>query len=129
VGDLPQLRERVKRFAFDVIRLVKALPRSIAADGVARQLIRSGPGVCANHRAAGRARSRKEFVARLAVVVEEADESELWLEALLECELGPKTQIEPLHREARELRAIFVKSLGTAHSSGSPGHGSQVAEL
>jgi four helix bundle protein len=108
------LRDRTKRFAFDIIELVKSLPRNIATDAIARQLIKSGTSVSANHRAAGRARSHREFVARIGVVVEEVDETELWLEALLECRLAPATLIEPRYREACELRAIFVQSLETA---------------
>jgi four helix bundle protein len=112
--DVDQLRQRTKRFAFDVINLVKELPHNIATDAIARQLIRAGTAVCANHRAAGRARSRREFIARLGVVVEEADETELWLEALVRCHLAPATIVEPLYEESRELRAIFVQSLQTA---------------
>jgi four helix bundle protein len=113
-SNLDDLRTRTKSFAFDIIDLVKVLPRNIATDAIARQLIRAGTGVCANHRAAGRARSRKEFIAKLGVVVEEADEAELWLDALLKCGLAPAAAIEPLYREACELRAIFVQSLQTA---------------
>ena len=111
-----QLRDRTKRFAFDVIDVVKSLPRNMATDAIARQLIRAGTSVAANHRAAGRARSHREFVAKLGIVVEEVDEAELWLEALLTCQLAPPNAVEPLYREARELRAIFVQSLYTARS-------------
>ena len=109
-----ELRERTKQFAFDIIDLVKGLPRNIATDAIARQLIRAGTGISSNHRAAGRGRSRREFIARLAVVVEEADEAELWLEALLKCHLAPASAVEPLYVEPCELCAIFVKSLQTA---------------
>jgi four helix bundle protein len=113
-ADIQDLRDRTKRFAFDIINLTKALPRNIATDAIARQLIKAGTSVCANHRAAGRARSRGEFIAKLGVVVEESDESELWLEALLKCHLAPSDLVAPLYREACELRAIFVQSLQTA---------------
>jgi four helix bundle protein len=119
-----ELRERTKRFAFNVIDLVKVLPHNIATDAIARQLIRAGTGVAANHRAAGRARSNREFVARLGVVLEEADESELWLEALATCELAAKPALEPLQREASELRAIFFASLRTARKQVGRGRGS-----
>jgi four helix bundle protein len=108
------LRNRLKRFAFDVIDLVKELPRGVATDAIARQLVRSGPGICANHRAAGRARSSREFIARLAVALEEADETEPWLEALLACTLAPKALVEARLREAQELRAILYASIQTA---------------
>ena len=109
-----ELRGRTKRFAFDVIDLVKTMPRNLAADAIARQLVRSGTSVSANHRAAGRARTRREFIAKLGLVVEEIDESELWLEALLKCRLAPPTPSERLYGEAQELRAIFTQSLATA---------------
>jgi four helix bundle protein len=111
------LRARTKRLAFDVIDLVKLLPRNLASDAIARQLIRSGTSVTSNHRAAGRARSRREFVAKLGIVVEEIDETELWLEALSECNLAPGISLERLSREASELRAIFVTSVATAKRS------------
>jgi four helix bundle protein len=112
------LRARTKRFAFDVIKLVRHLPHNIATDAIARQLIRSGTGVASNHRSACRGRSRREFIAKLGVVLDEADESELWLEALVECELAPDTApVRPLLKEAGELRAIFFQSIRTARSN------------
>jgi four helix bundle protein len=107
------LRARTKQFGFDAIDLVKAMPHNLASDSIGRQLIRAGTSVSANHRAAGRARSRREFIAKLGLVVEEADEAEFWLEALLHCNLAPPAA-ERLYREATELRAIFVKSVATA---------------
>jgi four helix bundle protein len=108
------LRARTKRFGFDVINLVKRLPRNVAAECIARQLIRAGTSVASNHRAACRGRSRREFIAKLGIVVEEADESELWLEALIVCELAPGLPADRLLREAGELRAIFRQSVKTA---------------
>lgn len=113
-----ELRARTKRFAFDIISLVKRLPRNIATEAVARQLIRAGTGVASNHRAAGRSRSKREFVARLGVVLEEADESEFWLEALVVCESALGGSVAPLRKEAGELRAIFWQSLQTARGGG-----------
>jgi 23S rRNA-intervening sequence protein len=66
LANIDDLRSRAKAFALDIINLVKGLPRHIATDAIARQLIRAGTGVCANRRAAGRARSRREFIAKLA---------------------------------------------------------------
>jgi four helix bundle protein len=110
------LRARTKRFGFAVIDLVKRLPQNLATDCVGRQLIRSGTGVASNHRAACRGRSRREFIAKLGVVLEEADESELWLEALIACDLAPGLPADRLLREASELRAIFSQSMRTARS-------------
>jgi four helix bundle protein len=116
VGSADELRGRTKRFAFDILALVKIVPPGLAAEAVARQLVRSGPGICANHRAAGRARSLKEFVARLSVALEETDETEFWLEALLECALAPRPRVEPCLREVPELRAILYASVQTART-------------
>ena len=104
------LRARTKRFAFDVIKLVKHLPHNIATDAIARQLIRSGTSVASNHRSACRGQSRREFIAKLGVVLDEADESQLWLEALVECELTDGTRRETVaarsRRAPRDLRPI-----------------------
>jgi four helix bundle protein len=111
------LRARTKRFAFAVINFVKRLPHNIATDAIARQLIRSGTSVASNHRSACRARSRREFIAKLGVVLDEADESELWLEALIHCDLAPEAlPAKALFQEAGELRAIFFQSLRTARN-------------
>jgi four helix bundle protein len=74
-----ELRERTKSFALRVIRLYRALPKSTEAQVIGKQLLRCGTSVAANYRAVCRARSRPEFVARLGIVVEEADETMFWL--------------------------------------------------
>jgi four helix bundle protein len=84
---------------------------------VARQLARSVPSVSANYRSARRARSRAEFIARLGIVVDEADESEHWLAVLKKSELGSGSELDWLLRESGELRAIFSKSLMTAREN------------
>ena len=109
-----QLRERSRRFALDVVRLCLKLGQDDLGRLIRPQLLRSGTGVATNHRAAGRARSKKEFAARLGVVVEEADESEFWLDGLRELEYGPTIDVSRLHQESVELRAIFSKSRATA---------------
>jgi four helix bundle protein len=112
-----ELRDRTRRFALDIVRLVGRLPRGMAADAVARQLVRAGTGIAANHRAAGRARSRREFTARLAVALEEADEAEYWLSVLRDGQLAPLALVDPCYREAQELRAILMASVRTARAS------------
>ncbi len=91
---------------------------SLANDFVGRrlgdQLLRSGTSVAANYRAACRARSKADFVNKLGIVEEEADESALWMELLVEGGLVPKRQLEKLHHEAEELTAIMVASRKTA---------------
>jgi len=108
------LRERTKRFAIRILRLYRALPPKEDARVIGRQLLRSGTSVGANYRAACRARSRAEFIAKLGVVLEESDESLFWLELLLEGEIIREEQLRALITEAKELTSIFVTSLRTA---------------
>jgi len=79
-----ELRDRTKRFALRILKLCDSLPKTDAARTIGRQLLRCGTSVAANYRAVGRARSRAEFVAKIGVVIEEADESTFWLELLVE---------------------------------------------
>lgn len=79
-----------------------------------RQLLRSGTSVAANYRAASRARSRREFIAKLGIVEEEADETQFWLEVIRDCGLADPARVEPLAIEAGELVAITVSSIRTA---------------
>ena len=108
------LLARTKGFALSIIRLVQALPRCRTGDVLGHQLLRSGTSVAANYRAARRARSRKEFIAKMGIVEEEADESQLWLELLLESGLGTSTSIGLLREEASQLVAITIASIRTA---------------
>jgi four helix bundle protein len=87
------LTGRTKAFALAIIRLVEGLPRSRAVDIIGRQLLRAETSVAANYRAACRARSRREFVAKMGIVEEEADESEFWLEILSDsdCQIIPES--------------------------------------
>ena len=112
-----ELRARTKKFALRVISLFRALPRSPEAQVIGKQLLRSGTSVAANYRAACRARSRAEFVARVAVVEEEADESTLWLELLGDSGIMKPAKLAALLAEARELTAIFTATRRTARQS------------
>lgn len=109
-----RLRERVKRFAIRVLRFVKSLPSDTATSVVSQQLARSGAGISSNYHAACRARSRAEFVAKLGVVLEEADETEHWLDVLAGTDVPAGQLLDELRTEAGELRAIFKASLHTA---------------
>jgi four helix bundle protein len=104
-----ELKERTKQFALRVMRLVDALPRTAKGNAVAGQLMRSGTSVAANYRAC-RARSRAEFVAKIGVVEEEADETALWLELIIEDKILPEKKIVSLLVEANELVAIMAAS-------------------
>jgi four helix bundle protein len=111
------LKERALQFALDVLRLIDRLPRTISADVIARQLARSATSVASNYRATCNARSRAEFIAKLGVVVEEADESVGWLDLIQRAEwIEPKT-VDLLKDEAVQLRAIFARSVGTARKN------------
>jgi four helix bundle protein len=112
-----ELLERTKQFALRIFKLVGALPQTIQGRAVAAQLIRSGTSVAANYRAACRARSKPEFVAKLGVVEEEADESAFWLELIIETELLSARKVEPLLAEAGEIVAMMASSKKTAAKS------------
>jgi len=107
-------RQRTKRFALDAVRLFQALPKTEEARVIGRQLLRSATSVAANYRAAGRARSKAEFIAKIGIVVEEADETLLWLELLKETGIPTEFATAPLLREATELVSMFVASRQTA---------------
>jgi four helix bundle protein len=109
-----ELKERTKNFARRILKLIEALPNSRGGRIVADQIGRAGTAVGANYRATCRARSRAEFIARIGVVEEEADECAYWLELIMEEELLPRATIQPLHTEAAELTAIMASSRITA---------------
>jgi len=111
------LRQRTKTFAVDVVRFVQTLPRRQPTDVLGRQLLRSGTSVAANYRAARRARSRKEFLAKMGIVEEEADESSFWLELLMDAGLAASEETGRLRGEADELVAIVVSSIRTARGT------------
>ena len=112
-----ELLERTKQFALRIFKLVGALPQTIQGRAVAAQLFRSGTSVAANYRAACRARSKPEFVAKLGVVEEEADESAFWLELIMDTNLRSATKVKPLLSEASEIVAIMASSKKTAARS------------
>ncbi|HYR23072.1 MAG TPA: four helix bundle protein [Chthoniobacterales bacterium] len=112
-----ELKTRTKRFALRVLKLVAALPKSIEGRAIANQLVRCGTSVAANYRAACRARSKIEFIAKMGVVLEEADETQLWLELIIEGKLLSLKRVQSLLDEATELVAIFVASRKSASAN------------
>lgn len=102
-----QLKRRTKLFALRVLKVFQALPKADEARVIGKQLLRSGTSVGANYRAVCRARTRKEFIAKIGVVIEEADETVFWFELLIEGGIVPLRRLDPLVREANELLAIF----------------------
>src|ERR1035438_5120034 len=108
------LKLRTKDFALRVLRLYRSLPRTEKARILGKQLLRSGTSIGANYRAACRARSRAEFIAKLGIVLEEADETVFWLEVMRESGIFTETKLRDIVQEARELLSIFVASVRTA---------------
>jgi four helix bundle protein len=111
------LMQRTKVFALRVMKLAGALPETSAGRTIGNELVRSATSVGANYRSACRGRSKAEFVAKLGIFVEEADECGYWLELIIDGELLKNTLVEPLLTEANELTAIMVASHRTAQSS------------
>lgn len=108
-----ELKARCKQFSLRVIRLIRALPDDKVGRPIANQLIRSGTSVAANYRAACLAKSPADFASKIGTAVEEADESALWMELIIEDGILPTNQVKPLWQEATELIAIFCSSIKT----------------
>jgi four helix bundle protein len=111
------LQARTRAFARRVIELCEGLPTSAAANSIKEQLIDSSGSTDSNYRAACRARTRKEFIAKLGVVIEESDESLGWLELLIDSSICATEKAKSLANEANELVSIFVKSELTAKNN------------
>ncbi len=109
-----ELKLRTKQFALRVIKLVEALPKNKIGDLPGKQLLRSATSVAANYRAACRARSKADFISKIAIVEEEADESLFWLELIAESGLMNTERLKDLTKEADELTAIFTATGKTA---------------
>ncbi|HEX8815767.1 MAG TPA: four helix bundle protein [Terriglobales bacterium] len=108
------LRSRTKTFALSTLCLCRDLPAKDEARTIGRQLLRSSTSVGANYRAACRARTKTEFIAKLGIVLEEADESAFWLELLSEGGIANSDNVKALLGEANQLISIFVTSIRTA---------------
>ena len=111
------LKNRTRAFALRVVRLVETLPRTRTADVMGKQLLRCGTSVGANYRAACRGRSRREFIAKLGIVEEEADESIYWLELIADAGLLNRERLQPLLDEADALLSITIASIRTARAN------------
>jgi four helix bundle protein len=111
-----ELKRRTKQFALRVMKLVAALPFDAVGKTIGTQLVRSATSVGSNYRAACRGRSKAEFIAKLQIVIEEADESCYWLELIIEGALLPEPKVAPLLDEANQLTAIMVASRKSAQS-------------
>ena len=110
------IKLRTKQFALRIIQLVQSLPKNPTAAVIGHQLLRSGTSVGANYRSACRTRSTADFISKMGIVEEEADESLFWMELLVENNLMKKEKLELLMQEADEILAITVSSIKTAKS-------------
>jgi four helix bundle protein len=115
--DAEELKQRTKKFGLGVIKLVESLPSSQMGRVVANQLLRSALSVGANYRAACRARSKADFISKVGITIEEADESQYWLEMLEDAGLVSHDKLTPLAKEADELVAILTASAKTARDN------------
>lgn len=111
------LKQRTRKFALDVIRLVEKLPRDMVNEVLGKQLLRSGTSVAANYRSAARAKSAADFIAKMSIVEEEADESVLWADLLQASARITAAAAQPIMKEADELTAIAVASIRTARQN------------
>jgi len=109
-----ELKDRTKAFAVRIVRFAKELPTDPATIVIMRQLVRSGTGVGANYRGSCRAKSRADFVSKMTTAEEEADETQFWLEVLVDAGTVRSTQAASLLDEADQLVRIFVASINTA---------------
>lgn len=112
-----ELRQRTKKFGVDVIKLVESLPSTQTGKVIGNQLLRSALSVGANYRAACRGRSKADFISKVGITIEEADESQHWLEMLAEAGIVTPDKLKPLILETNELIAILTASAKTAREN------------
>ena len=112
--DSKDLKKRTKEFAHRIVKLAVALPKSVLGDHIRKQLIRCGTSVAANYRAASMSQTKAVFISKISIVIEEADETEFWLEFIIDEKLLKKELVSPLLSEAHELASIFIVSRRTA---------------
>ena len=109
--DKEELKQRHKAFAIRIVRLVDAMPQTIASNAIAKQLMRSGTSPSANYRAACLAKSDKDFINKLKMVEEELDETQHWLELVVDCQILPEERMKDIIHECSELLGITVAAI------------------
>ena len=112
--DVGELKKRTKEFAHRCVKLALALPGTILGNHIKKQLIRCGTSVAANYRATLLAQTKAAFISKISIVIEEGDESEFWLEFIMEEKMMKKEIVLPLFKEAHELSSIFITTRRTA---------------
>ena len=111
--DEKQFKDRTKKIALRIIKLVETLPRTTSGNVIGKQLLRSAASVGANYRAACRGKSTADIIHKLSIIEEEADESLYWPELLIESELVPERKLTELQKETNEITAMIVSSIET----------------
>ena len=111
--DEQEFKRRTKDIAIRVLTLAEALPRSVSASVIGRQIVRSGTSIGSNYRAACRAISRADLIAKLGHVEEEADETLYWMELLIERQMVTAQKLQPLMSDVNEVLAMTVASIQT----------------
>ncbi len=105
-----ELKLRLRKFVLDLIKLCQEIPYSKESNIITKQLLRSGSSVYANYRAANRARSKAEFFSKISIVVEEADETEMWLDLLIHSDIYNTPETIRLHNESLEILKIMASA-------------------
>lgn len=112
--DAEELKKRTKEFAHRCVKLAVALPKTILENHIKKQLIRCSTSVASNYRASLMAQTKAAFISKISIVIEEADESEFWLEFIMDEKLMERKRVLPLFNEAHELSSIFITTRKTA---------------
>jgi len=112
-----EMKARTRAFALRVIRLAESFPKTPTANVIRNQMLRSGPSVGANYRAACRAKSKPDFVSKMGIVGEEADETMYWIELSIDAGIVKKSRVDSLLQEANEILSMTVSSIKTAKRS------------
>ena len=112
-----ELKQRHKAFAIRIVKMVEAMPNNVASMAIARQVIRSGTSPSANYRSACLAKSDKDFINKLKMVEEELDETQHWLELIVDCQILPEERMKDIIHECSELLSITVASIVTFRKS------------
>jgi len=115
--DATEFKIRTKLFALRVMHLVEALPKTKSGDILGKQLLRCGTSVGANYRAACRARSQADFIAKMGIVEEEADEVQYWIDLIVESGMIKANRVKDLQNEANQILSMTVSSIKTARLS------------
>lgn len=109
-----ELKERSKKYALRIIKLTRVLPRNREGNVIGSQLIRCGTSVASNYRAVCRARSKADFISKMGIVIEEADECLFWFELIVDLALIEEARMKDIQKEGNELLSTFISSAKTA---------------